>query len=93
LLKFLQISVILSRPAQPALLRPLPCMQAEPEPAAAAPVEPAAAPEPPKMPAPPPEPPKQEFDITNYSITITLAVVFLLAKALAALGIIESSGN
>lgn len=69
--------------AMPA--RPVPLMQE-----ATPPPEGEKAPETTPMAAPPtpPEPEGPAFDLANYSITISLAVVFILAKALAALGII-----
>merc|ERR1719506_2474878 len=75
------------RAARPVLARPIfPCMQEGEEPTTP---PPAAAP----APTPPPamEEPKPEFDITNYSITITLAVVFVLAKAAGYFGLIDSN--
>jgi len=42
------------------------------------------------MPAAPP-PQEREFDITNYSITITLGVVFAFSKLLSYLGVIDGS--
>lgn len=38
---------------------------------------------------PPPAPEAKGFDITNYSLTITLLAVFAGAKALGALGVID----
>merc|ERR1719262_1285437 len=73
------------RTVRPALSRPLPPIMQEEEAPPPAPVE-AAAPEPPP---PPPAEPEREFDITNYSITITLAVVFVLAKAAGYFGLIN----
>lgn len=69
---------------RPALARPMPFMQETPPPAEGADVPATSTP----PPAPPAEMEEPKFDITNYSITISLAVVFILAKGLAALGII-----
>ena len=70
---------------RPAMARPMPMpfmQESTPEGTEATPA-------PTETPPPPPaEPEEPAFDITNYSITISLAVIFIIAKGLAALGII-----
>ena len=64
---------------RPTFSRPM-FMQDEPTESTPAPAE--------TPPLPPAEPEQPSFDLSNYSITISLAFAFVLAKALAALGII-----
>jgi len=72
---------------QPALLaRHSTPLRMNEEPAEAAPVPAEPAPEPT---APPPVPEEREFDITNYSLTLTLLAVFVLVKVLSATGLAD----
>ena len=65
---------------RPAYSRPMFMQEEPPKESTPAPAE---------FPPPaPPEPEEPKFDITNYSITISLTLAFVLAKALAAAGII-----
>ena len=73
--------------ARPSIARhhaALPRMEETPPPAAEVAPEPA--------PAPPPAPMEEEgIDLTKYSITITLGVVFVIAKVLDYFGIIDAN--